>query len=171
MLLSRSFDKFECIKTHSNGDVVINLKSTELKGESTKRLRYAAKRVLQPALEVVVAQSLADVVEAQKLRHRIFTHEYGARLSGNGIDHDVFDAYCDHLLVRVEQTGEVVGTYRVLPPAGPRSWVVGMRKPSLLLTALNTFVTALLRLVELVFIRITGEVQPLCFFGRVSQST
>ncbi|MBO0871747.1 MAG: GNAT family N-acetyltransferase, partial [Micromonosporaceae bacterium] len=33
-----------------------------------------------------------------------------------GLDIDEFDGYCDHLLVREEQTGEVVGGYRMLPP-------------------------------------------------------
>ncbi len=33
-----------------------------------------------------------------------------------GYDIDPFDAYCDHLLVREETTGQVVGTYRLLPP-------------------------------------------------------
>ena len=29
---------------------------------------------------------------------------------------DRFDAYCDHLLVRDSASGEVIGTYRILPP-------------------------------------------------------
>ncbi|BFO19042.1 hypothetical protein SHKM778_54300 [Streptomyces sp. KM77-8] len=33
-----------------------------------------------------------------------------------GLDTDPFDAYCDHLLVREETSGQVVGTYRLLPP-------------------------------------------------------
>jgi putative hemolysin len=33
-----------------------------------------------------------------------------------GYDVDPFDAYCDHLLVRDTLTGQVVGTYRLLPP-------------------------------------------------------
>jgi putative hemolysin len=33
-----------------------------------------------------------------------------------GFDVDEFDAHCDHLIVREELTGEVVGTYRMLPP-------------------------------------------------------
>jgi putative hemolysin len=42
----------------------------------------------------------------------------GALLAGPqpGLDVDSFDAYCDHLLVREETTGQVVGTYRLLPP-------------------------------------------------------
>jgi putative hemolysin len=33
-----------------------------------------------------------------------------------GLDVDVFDADCDHLVVRAEPSKEVVGTYRMLPP-------------------------------------------------------
>jgi len=36
-----------------------------------------------------------------------------------GHDVDLFDAYCEHLLVRTT-TGEVIGTYRVLTPAAAR---------------------------------------------------
>ena len=67
-------------------------------------------------LEVSLASTMEDVIAAQKLRYRIFTSEYGAQLVGNGIDHDVFDNYCDHLIVRDTQTGEVIGTYRILAP-------------------------------------------------------
>lgn len=77
-------------------------------------------RVKSPALEVVLARTHAEVIEAQKLRHSVFSAEYGANLSENGIDHDVFDAYCDHLLVRNSETGEVAGTYRILSPMAVR---------------------------------------------------
>jgi putative hemolysin len=43
----------------------------------------------------------------------------GARLDASipGHDVDLFDDYCEHLLVRDERSGEVIGTYRVLTPA------------------------------------------------------
>ena len=53
----------------------------------------------------------------------------GARLnvpagSPDGHDIDLFDPYCEHLLVRLEgqngEPGEVIGTYRVLTPAAAR---------------------------------------------------
>lgn len=80
----------------------------------------AQARAKSPGLEVVLARSAAEVLEAQKLRHQVFSTEYGASLSGNGIDHDVFDAFCDHLLVRNSDTGEIVGTYRILSPQSAR---------------------------------------------------
>ena len=67
---------------------------------------------------VSLARDEADVRAAQRLRHEVFAGEMGALLATPqpGYDIDSFDAYCDHLLVREEATGQVVGTYRLLPP-------------------------------------------------------
>ncbi|MEV6329004.1 GNAT family N-acyltransferase [Streptomyces sp. NPDC051909] len=72
----------------------------------------------QPRYVVGLAANQEHVRAAQRLRHLVFAGEMGARLDGPepGLDSDAFDAYCDHLLVRQEDTGEVVGTYRILPP-------------------------------------------------------
>lgn len=67
---------------------------------------------------VTLARDEDDVRAAQRLRHDVFAGELGALLSSPqpGLDVDPFDAYCDHLLVRDTVTGQVVGTYRLLPP-------------------------------------------------------
>lgn len=54
----------------------------------------------------------------QRLRHRVFAGELGARLNdpGSDLDTDEFDEQCDHLIVEHNPSGEVVGTYRLLPP-------------------------------------------------------
>ena len=72
-----------------------------------------------PHLSVSFAQSEEEVRAAQRLRYTVFCEEMGARLPTRepGIDKDIFDPYCDHLLVHDNHTGEVVGTYRVLNPA------------------------------------------------------
>lgn len=69
-------------------------------------------------LFVSYAQSADEVKQAQRLRYQVFAEEMGARLSGNeaGLDQDMYDPFCEHLLVRDGDTGEVVGTYRILPP-------------------------------------------------------
>ena len=36
------------------------------------------------------------------------------------MDHDSYDPYCEHLVVRDENSGAVVGTYRILPPENAR---------------------------------------------------
>ena len=59
-----------------------------------------------------------EIRAAQRLRYQVFAVEMGANLPNTlpGHDIDLFDDYCEHLLVREEATGEVVGTYRVLTP-------------------------------------------------------
>lgn len=73
-------------------------------------------------LAVTWARHLDEVREAQRLRFRVFSEEMGARLDTAVAGHDVdlFDEYCEHLLVRDEASGEVIGTYRVLTPAQAR---------------------------------------------------
>ncbi|HEX8631255.1 MAG TPA: GNAT family N-acyltransferase [Catenuloplanes sp.] len=67
---------------------------------------------------LVVATDEGDVRAAQRLRHRVFAEELGAVLKTDlpGHDIDEFDAHCDHLIIQENSTGEVVGTYRMLPP-------------------------------------------------------
>lgn len=71
-----------------------------------------------PRYAVRLARDEAEVRAAQRLRHTVFAGELGARLDGPepGLDSDAFDAHCDHLLVVEEETEQVVGTYRLLPP-------------------------------------------------------
>lgn len=70
------------------------------------------------AVQVTWAQHQDEVREAQKLRFDVFGTEMGARLSTPlpGHDIDLFDDYCEHLLVRDTESGGVIGTYRVLTP-------------------------------------------------------
>lgn len=98
-------------------------------------LQASAARATRPAqtlgrlgsLEVRLAQSAAEVRQAQKLRYSVFYQE-GSALADPGRlfarrDVDAFDAICDHLLVidhaaRENFPGQrkpaVVGTYRLL---------------------------------------------------------
>ncbi len=72
----------------------------------------------KPTFKIEWATSKNEVREAQRLRYMVFAEEMGANLSQNleGLDIDEFDKYCDHLLIRDQDTLQVVGTYRVLPP-------------------------------------------------------
>jgi putative hemolysin len=67
---------------------------------------------------VQVATEGDQVQAAQRLRHRVFAQELGATLHSTipGLDVDEFDAHCDHLIITEDHSGEVVGTYRMLPP-------------------------------------------------------
>src|SRR5660397_172425 len=73
-------------------------------------------------LAVSWARHSDEVRQAQRLRFRVFSEEMGARLDTtlSGHDVDLFDNYCEHLLVRDQVTQEVIGTYRVLTPAQAR---------------------------------------------------
>jgi len=69
-------------------------------------------------LVVSLARTEDDVRAAQRLRWQVFVEELGATVESeeHGLDADRFDAHCDHLLVRELATGDVIGTYRMLPP-------------------------------------------------------
>jgi putative hemolysin len=82
--------------------------------------RAAPAAPVEPAaLTVSWAKHADEIRQAQRLRFRVFADEMGARLNTSvpGHDVDLFDNYCEHLLVRDQVTREVVGTYRLLTPA------------------------------------------------------
>ncbi|BBZ05192.1 phosphohistidine phosphatase [Mycolicibacterium chitae] len=62
----------------------------------------------------------AELIEAaQRLRYDVFSTEPGFALRApDGRDHDEFDEFCDHILVRDDDSGALVGCYRMLPPPG-----------------------------------------------------
>lgn len=116
------------------------------KGAAAARVRDLPKRMIEAAKEKAkekfakpsVARSIApqsvsgftvsfartreEVLEAQRLRYKVFAEEMGASVpratddDGQAIDADMFDKVCDHLLVRDNATLQVIGTYRILPP-------------------------------------------------------
>lgn len=73
-------------------------------------------------LTLSMARTLTEVEEAQRLRYKVYAEEMGARLvSGHeGIDRDIFDSHCEHLLV-LDNSNKVIGTYRILPPERART--------------------------------------------------
>lgn len=93
--------------------------------ERTERLlaRPLHGQELVPPLDAVVgnyrlrfARTEADLEAVQRLRYRVFNVELGEGLAEahmSGLDADAFDAQCQHLVVSLTMTGEVVGTYRM----------------------------------------------------------
>ena len=68
-------------------------------------------------LEVRLATTMADLDAAMRLRFEVFNLELQEGLQTSyerGYDSDAYDAYCDHLIVKDLELGEVVGTYRLL---------------------------------------------------------
>jgi putative hemolysin len=101
---------------------------------------WATPRATEPAepvaahadrtrFEVIWARNEEDVRQAQQLRYLVFAQEMGARLrvpkgTPEGLDVDLYDPFCEHLLVRAtggdDEPGPVIGTYRVLTPAAAK---------------------------------------------------
>ena len=88
---------------------------------------HQSRHVVSPAIvqrppvgkiSVSWAKHQDEVRQAQRLRYQVFALEMGANLPKTlpGHDIDLFDDYCEHLLVRDEASGDVIGTYRVLTP-------------------------------------------------------
>ena len=65
---------------------------------------------------VRLATTAADVEKTQRLRYDIFAREMGATVqtSQPGVEWDVFDAHCEHLLVEELASGRVIASTRLL---------------------------------------------------------
>jgi putative hemolysin len=74
-------------------------------------------------LAIRLADTPCEVKAAQRLRWKVFFDEMGAQPPLGlepGLDLDVYDAWCDHLLVldeALEGASQIVGTYRLLREA------------------------------------------------------
>jgi putative hemolysin len=86
-------------------------------GQSNTTVDFLPRRS-QGTIQVSWAKHQDEVREAQRLRYSVFATEMGAFLpkSVPGHDIDLFDDFCEHLLVRDVPSGAVIGTYRVLTP-------------------------------------------------------
>ena len=75
-----------------------------------------------PQLSLELAAGSRDLAAAQRLRYRVFVEEMGARATVHspGREHDYFDPWYEHLIVRDRASGDVVGTYRVLTAENAR---------------------------------------------------
>jgi putative hemolysin len=74
-----------------------------------------------PRYSLLLSTDPSLIEAAQRLRNDVFRSTPGFALPAvdeEQRDADRFDEYCDHLLVRDDDTGELVGCYRMLAPAG-----------------------------------------------------
>ncbi|OBI08184.1 phosphohistidine phosphatase [Mycobacterium sp. E2462] len=74
-----------------------------------------------PRYSLLLSTDPSMIEAAQRLRYDVFTSTPGFALpDADGLRRDIdrFDEFCDHLLVRDDDTGELVGCYRMLAPAG-----------------------------------------------------
>ena len=87
----------------------VTIDSTAQKSSASERGRSRSRLVAE------LATCSSDLREAQSLRHDVFKVEYGVVFdSGDGLDHDDFDRWCRHLLVRDQNSGRVVATTRLM---------------------------------------------------------
>ena len=75
----------------------------------------------RPKVLVVGLRTADEIEQIQRLRYDVFTEDMGAVFpdAQDGVEHDRFDPFCEHLMVRELDTGRVVGTYRILTPESP----------------------------------------------------
>lgn len=74
----------------------------------------------EPRYSLVLTTDSALIEAAQRLRYDVFSSEPGFGLAAQdpGVDADRFDEHCDHILVRDDNSGQLVGCYRMLSPTG-----------------------------------------------------
>jgi putative hemolysin len=67
---------------------------------------------------VAVARNSREIEESQRLRYQVFVEEMGARARTGApeLDIDEYDGDCEHLLVRDQESLQVVGCYRIMRP-------------------------------------------------------
>jgi putative hemolysin len=87
--------------------------------QTQKNIVASQEGQARSGLSVEWAKHEDQVREAQRLRFDVFAKEMGARLKETipGHDIDLFDDFCEHLIIRDSASEQVIGTYRVLTPA------------------------------------------------------
>ena len=71
-------------------------------------------------LDIEIATGSAQIEEAQRLRYKVYCEERGFEPGENGLEQDEFDMLSRHVLVRSRNSGEVLGTVRVVLGCGQR---------------------------------------------------
>ena len=69
----------------------------------------------QDELSVEIATTPEQVLEAKKLRYKVYCEERGYEPGEGGVEQDEFDDNAQHVLVRSRATGEALGTVRLVP--------------------------------------------------------
>ncbi len=77
----------------------------------TPRLRLRIERERDQVKTVETKEELEEVL---RLRHRVYRGELaGKPTKVAGLEHDAFDALCDHMMILENKTSRVIGTYRL----------------------------------------------------------
>lgn len=77
------------------------------------------RRLSGPRYSLLLTTDPTFIEAAQRLRYEVFSTEPGFALrNDDALDSDRFDEHCDHILVRDDESEDLVGCYRMLPPPG-----------------------------------------------------
>ena len=79
----------------------------------------AAITALREEVSIEIANTPTVLREAYELRHQVYCVERGFEPGRDGIERDEYDDFARHAVVRWRQTGEVVGTVRLIIPRIP----------------------------------------------------
>ncbi|MBU6154466.1 MAG: GNAT family N-acetyltransferase [Bdellovibrionales bacterium] len=71
-------------------------------------------RIETPRYVLKTLNQAAELEAVLRMRGEIFAEEYGVTGLAGALDVDRFDLGCDHLLIQYRETGEIVGSYRLL---------------------------------------------------------
>jgi N-acyl-L-homoserine lactone synthetase len=74
----------------------------------------SALEAAREELEIEIAESGAQIEEAQRLRYKVYCDERGFEPGENGLEQDEFDGISRHVLVRSRLSRDVLGTVRVV---------------------------------------------------------
>jgi N-acyl-L-homoserine lactone synthetase len=73
-----------------------------------------AIRAAEDELRIEIATSPEQLLDAQRLRFRVYCEERGFEPGKNGLEQDAFDPVSRHVLVRSRSTDTVLGTVRLV---------------------------------------------------------
>lgn len=65
------------------------------------------------SFELKTVTDSEELIEALRLRYQVFHREMIGKTKPSGIDVDEFDFICDHLIIKDNKSGRIVGTYRL----------------------------------------------------------
>lgn len=85
-------------------------------GDMNQSILATAIEAVASELVIQMADTPALVQEAQRLRHQVYCLERGYKPGLNGLEVDAYDAYSDHVVLRLAGSGTVIGTARLILP-------------------------------------------------------
>ena len=92
-------------------------------------------------------------------------------LGRHGRDEDMFDAWCEHLVVRDNPSDEIVGTYRILTPDGARRSDSSIRRATSTSSGSPRSSRESPKSAAAAFIRDSGRARQSCCCGRASPAS